>query len=333
MSSQWWYAKPDFSDNNFSKLALPTDVHFSDDQRFFRDAQKLRITVEGAWVADDMDKGFRRDNDLVIATKFRIGKKPPVSKLHYYKRNCPAEHWENVVFHPEVYATEDFRESTGEIGLQLFVYDEDGLRPSEQEKMASAITAGTSAAAIAFPAIAPYAGLASGIINSLTTVVSKLDEHDQIVNAKIKLAVNRPDNQGFDHLQPGFLICFNGAVSASNLVLGEDKKLYYKDGSKYKHYQHRSYAVLRVDRAGTMAPDFERNQKLATLLTEIENGKNGGAKSALNFLEETMESYQNFKRLQRYTELKTKQSKSDEETQLQSELESDPALAPFIQSS
>jgi len=116
-------------------LVSTTTAAGTDEERFFRDAQKLRITVEGAWVRDDKDGWLRNDNDLVIMSKFRIGKNRPITKLHFYKPETPERHWENIVFHPEVYATNDFRAEVGEIALQIFVYDEDGLNDEEQSRI------------------------------------------------------------------------------------------------------------------------------------------------------------------------------------------------------
>jgi len=128
------------------------------------------------------------------------------------------------------------------------------------------------AAAIAFPVFAPYAGLAAGAGTALTGLFDTLDEHDEILNGRIRLAVNRPAKQGFDHLQPGFLVCFQSAVEAENLKLGSDRRVYFEEAGNWQHYEHLSYTVIRVDREQSVAPGFEINQKMATLLTEIEAG-------------------------------------------------------------
>jgi len=329
MKSEWWYVSPNFT-NNVSPLVPTTMASGTDDERFFKDAQKLRITMEGAWIRDDKDGWGKGSNDLVIASKFRVGKNRPVTKLHYYKPDQPERQWESIVFHPEIFATNDFRESAGEIALQLYIYDEDGLSDSVQKELTQAMDSAASSAAIAFPVFAPYAGLAAGAGTALIGLFDSLDDHDEIMGGKIRLAVNRPADQAFDHLQPGFFVCFGSSVDASLLQLGSDKKVYFKDGGTHKEYEHVSYAVLRVDREQSISPDFEISQKMATLLTEIEQGKGGKGSSALHYLRSTIESYSTFKRLERHLELKNKAVKTDEEKQLLTELESDSKLIPFI---
>ncbi|SDJ11421.1 hypothetical protein SAMN04488540_10543 [Ferrimonas sediminum] len=329
MQAKWWYVNPNLIDG-YGSLLPPSTPMADGNQRYFRDANKLRLTVEGAWVRDDKDGWPKGSNDLVIASRFRIGKKPPITKLHLYRPDVPEKTWEPVAFHPEIFATNDFRESDGEIALQLNIYDEDGLRDDAQQQLNQALDGSTSAFALAFPVFAPYASLTAGVGRAMAALVDKLDEHDELIKGKIRLSVNKPANQPFDHLQPGLLVCFASSVDASSLLLGSDRKIYYQDQGTHKLYQEKSYCVIRIDRDGPSAPEFEINQSMATLLTEIELGKGSKGTQALVHLRETLEAYTTFKRLKRHNELQGKASRSEEENQLLDELKSDPKLAPYI---
>lgn len=325
--NQWWFASENFT-NGFSKLKSPTEAE--QDDRFFKDAQKLSITAELTWIKHDLDRLFNKDNDVIIASKYQIGPRRIVDKVHYLRRNYPERETIGPFFHPTIYATKDFKESSEAIIVQIRVYDEDGLSKKEIDSLQGALSTVGTASAIAFPAFAPIAGLATGIGNSLVSLVDTLNDHDRIIDGTIRLDINKPDNQGYDHLQPGFLVCFNGKVDGANLYLGEDKQLYNGDGDQNSLYDASSYIVLRIRRGFLESPDYEADEHAATLLTEIENGKQGKATEALSFVRETFDSYTKFKKLQRVKELKGKDSLTSDEQELLDELLADNSIADFL---
>ena len=61
MKSQWWFASDQFP-GGLSRLGSTTQAGSADWS--FRDAQRLSITMEGAWVRDDLDGFIAGDNDL-----------------------------------------------------------------------------------------------------------------------------------------------------------------------------------------------------------------------------------------------------------------------------
>ncbi|GAH53710.1 unnamed protein product [marine sediment metagenome] len=70
---------------------------------------------------------------------------------------------------------------------------------------------------------------------------------------------------------------------------------------------------------------------MAKLIAEL-NGKGQSGKAALEFLRETLDTYDKFRRLERARELKAKETLSESEQELLQELTSDEALAPFLTS-
>jgi len=328
MRTKWWFASSKFQ-NNYSQL-ISTSISGSTD-RDFKDAQKMTISVEGAWIRDDNDNWPNGDNDLIINTRHQFSGRPIIDKIHFYKQEVPSPEWVGPFFHPVVYATNDFNEKIDSIMLRVRVYDEDGLGSDYGNKIESAISSAGSAAAIAFPIFAPIAGLSSGVGSALLKLVDELDAHDKIIEGEIRLSVNKPENNAFDLLQPGFFICFSKEIDASNLFLGIDRKLHTSNSDGALEYANHSFILLRVDRAYEEAPDFIIDEKSATLLSEIESGKGERGTNALSFLTETLKAYNNFNRLKRYKELKDNIGNlTEDQKSLFDEIKNDPLLMPFI---
>lgn len=325
MASQWWFANEKMLDNH---SALRSTASAGSKDYAFKDAQKLTIAVEEVFVLEKKDAVS--DNDLIICTKHQRGDRPEVDKVHFFQQNVKAPSYEGAFFHPVVFATRDFREEDTLITIELKVYDQDGLSKKESGEIEAGIGSAATASAIAFPAFAPYAGLAAGVGSALVELVNKLDAHDRILKGRIQLNVNKPSEEGYDLLQPGFLVCFEMDVNAASLVLGNDRRVYRLEGTKAIPYVDMSYAVLRVRRDFLPTPDYAIDEKMATLLTQLDFGKGKPGTASLNFLRETLESYTNFTRLQRYTELAAKPAPTDDEKALLAELKGDPKIQPYL---
>lgn len=328
MKSQWWYASDQFS-GGLSRLTSTTQAGSPD--WHFREAQKLSVTMEGTWVRDSHDGFLAGDNDVIVATKHRAGAGPIVDKVHFYKQEVPERTWIGSFFHPLIYASDDFRPAdVQELTLEVRVFDEDSLSAEQGAAVEGVIAAGTLAIAVAYPVFAPFAGLTAGLGRSLVGLVERLDDHDRIVEGRIRLAVNKPQGQGWDLLQPGFLVCFAEEVDASRLFLGQDRKVYGGAPGGAILYEHQSYAVVRVTRDALNTPDWVIDQRAATLLSEIEHGKRDQRGEALGFVRRTFEAYTTLKKLQRLQELEHKPDRTPDEERRLLELRAEPDLAGHL---
>lgn len=331
MKSQWWFASDGFPAPGGMSPLVPTTQAGSPDWSF-HDAQKLSVVVEGVWVRDNEDGFAAGDNDLVVATKHRIGDRPIIDKIHFLKQEVPAKTWVGAFFHPAVYSTNDFRErEADELTLELRVYDEDSLSDEQSGIIDGVIAAASQVAAIAFPVFAPFAGLAANAGQALVDLVEQLDDHDRIIEGRIRLAINKPSDQGWDLLQPGFLVCFADEIAASGLHLGQDRRVYGKNG-KWEEFRHQAYAVLRVSRSVVLSPDQQIDQRAATLLSELESGKGERRTQALAFLRHTFAAYSTLTRLERLGELAAVDPAllTADERALLDELRADPAVGRFL---
>ena len=134
---------------------------------------------------------------------------------------------------------------------------------------------------------------------------------------------------------PKELIQEEGLFLSSNLqVLQADRNT---------PFERCSYVVIEVERDFHAQREWEIDQKVSKLVAEL-NGKGQSGKAALEFLRETFDAYDKFKKLERAQELKNRKLKADkslseaekdkiiskDEIDLLKELTGDKALAPFL---
>ena len=126
-------------------------------------------------------------------------------------------------------------------------------------------------------------------------------------------------------LQPGYFVCFKQPVP-DGLWLNRDLRVVHEDG---RPFEDLSYAVIGLTREYYDYVNWEITQKIAKLVSELNGGGTSG-KAALEFLKETMEGYQKYKKLLRARELMSKSDRTEPEDVLLEELLKDPDLAPFL---
>lgn len=93
--------------------------------------------------------------------------------------------------------------------------------------------------------------------------------------------------------------------------------------------QECSDAVIGVEKQFYANRAWEIHQKAAKLIAEL-NGKGKSGKAALDFLKDTLDTYDRFRRLERASELRKKQDLTDAEQAILQELTNDDNLAPFL---
>jgi hypothetical protein len=85
-------------------------------------------------------------------------------------------------------------------------------------------------------------------------------------------------------------------------LVGNQPKVLGPDGKEFKGC---SYAVIEFQKEYKLSRQEEIDEKVSKLASELSgNGQSG--KVAIEFLRDTMKNYNNFKKLQRATELKKK---------------------------
>ena len=91
-----------------------------------------------------------------------------------------------------------------------------------------------------------------------------------------------------------------------------------------------SYSVFTVIPEVRVSPEYVKNQRIATLLTQLKSNNENSAKGTLEFLSDTVSGYSNFRKLDRYLALSKKTDRTDEENELMQEIRSIEALKAYL---
>ena len=316
---KWWGAPTQIGE---SVALSPRLDQFFPETSTFENAQPLTIRVRGVMILEDYDWVPGDKNDIMIVTTTRFGSQPPVQRLHFMQHNVE-KGWEGGFFNDVVLAIRDINIHNRTLTLRIQVYDMDGV----EEGLVQAVSSVSQSVAVAFPHLAPYAAAVSFGVPALLKLVDNLNDHDRILDERLTLEIKEP-GRGHRLLQPGYFVCFKGPVE-KGLFLSSDLRVLKTD--RTNAFQECSYAVLQVERQFHAHREWEIDQKMAKLIAEL-NGKGQSGKAALEFLRETLDTYDKFRRLERARELKAKETLSESEQELLQELTSDEALAPFLTS-
>lgn len=300
-----------------SNALEPLDATFEGEERF-ESAQPLTVRFRGAMIRAERDPILRGENDLLVVTNFKFGDEPPVDRLHYMGSD-DATGWHGDFFRDTVLSIRDLTKD--ELTVRIQVYDVDGV----DREVVDAVRAASSRAAVAFPQLTPYAAAARLGIGPIVDLVDNLDDHDAILDSRITLRLAAERTRA-GLLQPGYFVHFPSETVADGLSLDRSLRVRTADGAEYADS---SYAVLGIAREHAGGRDWEIDQKAAKLIAEL-NGKGQSGKAALEFLQDTLGAYSDYRRLDRAAELASKETLTEDEAALLDDYRSDPALRPFI---
>jgi hypothetical protein len=181
-----------------------------------------------------------------------------------------------------------------------------------------------------FPAMAPFVALENSVSASLVKLLDMVDEHDTIIDDQLKLYVTEP-NQGDNLLQTGHWVYFN-KPQTEPLKLAPNLQVLKSDGDGDGHdkaFEECSYVVYSVRKKEMKELDFQVTQKIAQILTEL-NGKGDIGNAAITLLQDTLEGYDKFQKLERILELEKKKDRTEDENILLDKLRRDPTIQEFI---
>lgn len=315
MSNRNWWGAPHTLTSSTPLRRL--DQLFDERVPVITEAEPLTLRIRGVMIQEDKDWLFTGKNDISIVTSFQFGREPPVQRLHYMGNNVSLG-WQGSFFHDTIFATRDWKAKV--VSLHVQVYDVDGI----SETLMSHVRTAAQSVAVAFPQLGPYSQAVGSVSQALLGVIDKLDQHDQLLDDRIKLEEAQPGT-GHCLLQPGYYVCFRSEVE-EGLGLNQDLRVIQADGTELKDM---SYAVIEVSRSYHESLEWEIDQKAAKLLAEL-GGKGQSGRAPIEFLRDTLGTYAKYRRLQRALGLHTKKNRSTAEDRLLEELRQDAELAPFL---
>jgi hypothetical protein len=174
--------------------------------------------------------------------------------------------------------------------------------------------------------IAPFTAVALPAIHGILEVINSLDEHDKIVDSNLQLNLTQ-ENIGAKILQTGHWVYFNKPQD-DGLKINSTLQVIDRNNTG-DLFRDCDYVVYSVRGEEAEEPDWETDQKVAKLLSEL-GGKGNSGKSAVEFVRDTVEGYSKFKKLNRIKELEEKADKTDAEKKLLEKLRSDKSIESFL---
>lgn len=325
-------APMDFGHDGRSKLcSLDKYIEPKTDSQF-NSGDPITITLRGAMIRENED-GMRPPligkNDLFIMTTFQFAQDPPIQKLHMMEKDVDLG-WHGDFFNRIVLAMRDFKDINEALTLQVQIYDADEWNLN----FLDGLNGVAQSAAVAFPALAPYAAGAP-LIKSAASLAEKTDRHDKIIEERIVLEAVAEES-GHKLLQQGYYVCFRKPVDIDTAgFLDNQMRVLKPNGTEFEDC---SYAVLEINKDFRLPRDVEIDQKAAKLAAEL-GRKEHGDKAPLDFLRDTLSAYSKFRDLQRANELREKKklaetdktkALSSSEDKLLTELECREDLKPYL---
>jgi hypothetical protein len=335
LPSKLWIAPLKDTDTNGSKLGC-LDKYISENKdkpeessRFYSGDQ-ITITLRGVMIRESEDPKIRRDglhvelhpfgcgktNDLFIVSNYQFGTDPKVEKIHFMQHKTPLGYIDDFL-NRRILALRDFKDLDECLTLNLRIYDID---KTDTKFVDMAKDLANNAVAV-IPVLYQYSiplKMASGAIDSISKLADDLDPHDKIIDERIDLEAAKAETK-HPLLQQGYYVLFRDPVKMEDALylkfVGDQLKVLTPNG---KEFEGCSYAIIEVQKEFRLSHQEEIDENVAKLTSELSgNGQSG--KAAIEFLRDTMKSYNNFKKLGRAKELLDKDEKdrtSSENNQL-----------------
>jgi hypothetical protein len=317
--ANWWGAPRHIGSH--CRLSARLDKPFDYGVPVFEASQQMTVSLRGVmFQPPPMDRDGK--NDPIIVTTNQFGASAPMSRLHFMKNDVPLG-WQGAFFDDTILAVSDLRPEWRKLTLRVQVYDLDRI-PTDLFQAVGVLAA--TSVSLAFPALAPFAGVGAAAIGPLTKLIDNLDKHDEIIDQRVALEISGPE-QGDMLLQPGYYVCFAQAVNDSR-ALYINHQLRVLDG--ISEFTACSYAVLELEPAFTSDRVREIDQNAARLIAELDGKDTSG--SAIEFLRSAVGTADKFRRLERAQGLIAKNPAmlTESDRMLLAELRNDPELAPFL---
>lgn len=339
--ARWWFSPLEITDNG-NELApgatryQPASTAIQKSGMFCIDMRRVFVNISMDGKNDRIEhlknmvtsiiqgKDVRNTNDLLVVSGFQSGMSPIVQRVHYLMKDKPINEMLSDFYKTLVCSFTDFQDN--HVTLHVQVYDIDDHEDVKEFVKSASSLAGNVAGT--FPVITPYVAMGSAVATGLAGLISSIEEHDKIIDQNLRLTITR-EKTGYNLLQTGHWVCFEKELPEDEgLVLDPHMAILHKDSKE--PFVDCSYAIYTIRGEDAAEPDWEIDQKVAKLLSELE-GKGNSGRAPVDFLRETMEGYTAFKKLKRVQQLERKGgARTPEEDALLARLRADDRIAQFL---
>jgi len=306
----------------------------------FYSGDPITVTLRGVMIRESEDPKYRKGlhgelhpfkngktNDILITTSYQFGTDPKVEKIHFMEKDANLGYFDNFR-NRRILAMRDFKDLDESLMLDIKIYDIDKM---DSDFLAASKNLANSAIA-SIPVLYQYSiplNMAAGVIESGFKMLDELDPHDSIIDEHIDFDASEA---GTVHslLQQGYYVIMRDRMTARDVrylkLVGDELRLFRSDMSEFEAC---SYVIIEVSKTFKLSPVEEIDEKAAKLASEL-SGKGQSGKAALEFLRDTMKTYENFRKLERIKELSQRSVLTPSEKTLLEDLKKDPEIADYI---
>jgi hypothetical protein len=309
-------------DPNTKELVTPYEEHPS--CRRLQAAQPFTVSILALVVAVDLDGFMRGDNDILVLSRSSLGEEPLVERIHFFEEEIPKGRPIQNILAENIFLSEDYN-GTDKFWLEIEVLEIDA-DTGERKAALKAFQSLASTAGAVFPTVLPYAFGASAAVGIIEKLAAALEKNQRVFPNPLRFAMYPgPPRLGRAPFQNGTYVAFAQPQNPAGFKLLPSGLL-----TPSKELSDVSYLVFDVAPVRQVSPKFITNQKVATLLTQMQQGNPQSALATIDFLTDTLTQYSNFKKLNRYMELSSREQLSEPEKILLAEIRKIEALRPFF---
>jgi len=301
-------------------LALPGRKYLTSPYRLYADSRPIEpveaftVSLVSCRIAEDLDGFWRGGNDILIASKSAIGSDPQVERVHFYGKDIPPGEMITDLFANNVLIVDEYS-GRERLWLEINIVEVD---TDDGERLATitALQSLVERTGAAFPVLAPYAYPFSRVISAVNKIFSKLERDQDVIRVPFSLYPSTQLTRGRAPLQAGVYVIFPEPQYGNALKMDDSGLLWTTEDRQADV----TYATFAVVPGQSLSSESLCSQKLATLLTQIRADNNNSDRSTFDFLQDTLQGYQNFRMLERYQELREKGDRTLAEAQRMAEI-------------
>jgi len=304
------------------KLVLPYEAR--PDASPIRAAQAFTVSFVSLVVNEDLEGLFSGNNDLLAMSRTSLGDRPLVRRVHAFEQEVPEGQPMRNVLADNVFVEDDYS-ATERLWLQMEVIETDTHRRQERQAVIQSFQSLAASAGAIFPAVLPYSFGVSAVAGIFGKILDAIERDTTVIEVPISLFPD-PPRPGRAQLQAGSYVAFGRPIS------DPDKYLLQPNGllTGPKNEVLPSYLVFDIAPVERVAPKLLITQKIATLLTQIDEGNRFSTRDTIEFLSETLTAYDHFRKLERYLDLRGREQLSEEEEEQMRRIEEIDELGPFL---
>ena len=297
----------------------------SETKTLIQEADPVTLTLRAVCVGEEYDSD---GNDLLIRTRYGLGRSELVERLHYCETNIEVGRWLGDFFNDIVFSVQDFQENAITIECLISEFKSSKLDDENTPNIFNAVRAASQSASVMFPLIGTWFGLATSALD-LGAAIRDLGGVEEVMKQRLRLTRAKPKH-ATSVLQEGYYVCIQDHSkerrNPREWNLNRQLRLVTANQEEIKEI---SYAVYEIHKVFEKTGNWEVDGNVAQMAAILSKKNSGGA--ALDRMKSAMTGFLKYQRLDRAAELLNKPIRTPSEERLLNEFLADPQLRPFLE--